>query len=192
MRYFRRFRMEFNFSEREVPPPELPPGYRFLAWEPQLLDRHAATKFECFRDELDSEIFPCLATWQGCRRLMLEIASQRSFLPQATWLICSEPGSVTGVPGRVLDCGTIQGLANSRDAGSVQNVGVVPGHRGFGLGKALILQALHGFQSAGLRRVYLEATAENAPAVELYRSVGFRLLRTTFRQIPDRQSTTPS
>ena len=182
MRYFRRFRMEFNFSEREVPDPELPPGYRFVAWDPEHLDRHAVTKFGCFRSELDSLIFPSLSSLDGCRRLMLEIASQRTFLPQATWLICrtdehSKAGSV--------DCGTIQGLANGRDAGSVQNVGVSPDHRGLGLGRALVLQALAGFQSAGLRRVFLEATAENAPAVELYRSVRFRLIRTTFRQVPD-------
>lgn len=183
MRYFRRFRMEFNFAERNVPDPELPPGYRFVAWDPEHLDRHAVTKFACFRSELDSLVFPSLSTLDGCRRLMLEIASQRSFLPQATWLIChqnseSNAGSV--------DCGTIQGLANGREAGSVQNVGVAPEYRGLGLGRALVLQSLIGFQASGLRRVYLEATAENAPAVELYRSVGFRLIRTTFRQAPDR------
>lgn len=189
MRYFRRFRMEFNFAERDVPQPELPHGYRFAQWDPRDLDRHAVTKFECFRDELDSEIFPCLATVDGCRRLMLEIASQRTFLPDATWLICSEEEARNGRPSQLLDCGTIQGLANSREAGSVQNVGVVPEHRGLGLGRALILQALLGFREAGLRRVYLEATAENAPAVELYRSVGFRLIRTTFRQIPDSSAT---
>lgn len=186
MRYFRRFRMEFNFSEREVPDPELPPGYRFVAWEPEHLDRHAVTKFGCFRSELDSLVFPSLATLEGCRRLMLEIASQRTFLPQATWLICRTGDDPASGP---IDCGTIQGLANGRDAGSVQNVGVSPDYRGLGLGRALVLQSLLGFQAAGLRRVFLEATAENAPAVELYRSVGFRLIRTTFRQVPDRSPT---
>lgn len=176
--------MEFNFSEHDLPDPELPSGYQFVHWQPQDLDRHAATKYACFRSELDSLVFPSLSTLDGCRRLMLEIASQRTFLPQATWLIChriDEEGA------KSVDCGTIQGLANGRDAGSIQNVGICPEHRGQGLGRALVLQALAGFQQAGLRRVFLEATAENAPAVELYRSVGFRLIRTTFRQVPDRQ-----
>ncbi len=184
MRYFRRFRMEFNFSEHDVPDPELPAGYRFVHWKPEDLDRHALTKFACFRDELDSQVFPSLSSLEGCRRLMLEIASQRTFLPQATWLICREDSDSEPV-----DCGTIQGLANGRDAGSVQNVGVCPDHRGLGLGRALVLQALIGFQAAGLRRVFLEATAENGPAVELYRSLGFRLIRTTFRQVPDQSPT---
>lgn len=174
--------MEFNFSEHDVPDPELPAGYRFVHWKPEDLDRHAVTKFGCFHDELDSQVFPSLATLDGCRRLMLEIASQRTFLPEATWLICRNGDGPNDQP---VDCGTIQGLANGRDAGSVQNVGVCPAHRGLGLGRALVLQSLAGFQAAGLRRVFLEATAENAPAVELYRSVGFRLIRTTFRQVPD-------
>lgn len=174
--------MEFNFSEHDVPDPELPTGYRFVHWKREDLDRHAVTKFGCFHDELDSQVFPSLATLDGCRRLMLEIASQRTFLPEATWLICRNGDGPNDQP---VDCGTIQGLANGRDAGSVQNVGVCPAHRGLGLGRALVLQSLAGFQAAGLRRVFLEATAENAPAVELYRSVGFRLIRTTFRQVPD-------
>jgi GNAT superfamily N-acetyltransferase len=186
MRYFRRFRMEFNFSEHDVPDPELPDGYRFVCWKPEDLDRHALTKFACFQNELDSQVFPSLSTLDGCRRLMLEIASQRTFLPQATWLICRHG---EGSNRESIDCGTIQGLANGRDAGSVQNVGVCPDHRGLGLGRALVLQSLIGFQAAGLRRVFLEATAENAPAVELYRSVGFRLIRTTFRQVPDQSPT---
>jgi GNAT superfamily N-acetyltransferase len=186
MRYFRRFRMEFNFAERPVPDPELPPGYDFVAWDPIHLDRHAVTKFACFRSELDSQVFPSLSTIEGCQRLMLEIASQRTFLPEATWLICRSGQSAEGTNDGPVDCGTIQGLANGRDAGSVQNVGVSPDHRGLGLGRALVLQSLLGFQAAGMRRVFLEATAENAPAVELYRSVGFRLIRTTFRQVPDR------
>ena len=183
MRYFRRFRMEFNFSEHEVSDPVLPSGYHFVPWRAEDLDRHAVTKFACFESELDALVFPSLSTLDGCRRLMLEIASQRTFLPQATWLICR---TVEGSNPAPVDCGTIQGLANGRDAGSIQNVGICPDHRGLGLGRALVLQALAGFQQAGLRRVFLEATAENIPAVELYRSVGFRLIRTTFRQVPDR------
>ena len=42
-------------------------------------------------------------------------------------------------------------------------------------------RTLHGFRAAGLRRVYLEVTAENTPAVELYRSVGFRVIRTMYK-----------
>lgn len=179
MRYFRRFRMEFDFNERTLAEPVLPEGYVFSPWSVDDLDRHAQAKFHSFHDELDALVFPCLGTFTGCQRLMIEIASQRNFLPEATWLVSQEGQQ------QVVDCGTIQGMKNSSDAGSVQNIGVIPEHRSLGIGRALVLKALQGFKSTGLRRVYLEATAENPVAVELYRSIGFRLIRTTYKQISE-------
>lgn len=182
MTFVRRFRMEFNFDERPSPAIVLPRGYEFVPWDPMDLDRHARTKHLSFQGELDARVFPCLAQLEGCRQLMLEIATQKTFLPGATWLLTcrATPRDLVSV-----DCGIIQGLANSQDAGSIQNVGVIAAHRGRGLGRALVLKGLEGFRAAGLKRVYLEATAENGPAVELYRSVGFRLIRTSYRDIPE-------
>ncbi|MFM8581583.1 MAG: hypothetical protein ACKOFW_08775, partial [Planctomycetaceae bacterium] len=45
------------------------------------------TKFESFRAELDSQIFPCLGELRGCLDLMSEIAQRATFVPGATWLI---------------------------------------------------------------------------------------------------------
>ena len=177
--WFRRFRMEFDFAMQQPAEPELPDGYRWIAWNPVLLERHSITKWESFRYELDSSVFPCLGDLGGCRRLMREIVHQKTFLPGCTWLISFHP-EPSWPPA---DCATIQGMQRSRRFGSIQNVGVVPEHRGFGLGRALVLQSLHGFRDAGLSRVYLEVTAENAPAVELYQSIGFRLVRTQYKAV---------
>lgn len=169
--------MVFEFADRHLPEPQLPDGFHFVGWHPSHLGRHALAKFASFQGEVDSRVFPCLADENGCLVLMEEIANQKSFLPAATWLVThmTDSGPV--------DCGTIQGLANSQDAGSIQNVGIKKPYRGMGVGRALVLKLLHGFRDHGVRRVYLEATAENLPAVELYRSIGFRLIRTTFKQI---------
>jgi ribosomal protein S18 acetylase RimI-like enzyme len=108
---------------------------------------------------------------------MSEIVQRASFVPEATWLI-SWPGE------RITDdCGTIQGVVQLGGWGAVQNVGVAPEYRGLGLGRALVLRSLHGFRQAGVPRVYLEVTARNTPAVALYRSVGFRLSRTTYKAV---------
>ncbi|MCA9071315.1 MAG: GNAT family N-acetyltransferase, partial [Planctomycetaceae bacterium] len=66
----------------------------------------------------------------------------------------------------------------------VQNVGVIPEHRGLGLGRALVLRSLEGFRSTGLKRVYLEVTADNKQAVTLYQSIGFKLTRTLYKAVP--------
>jgi len=171
--------MEINVAATRLSEPQLPDGYRWLAWQPTLLSRHAAAKFHSFRDEIDSRVFPCLGDPSGCKRLMQEIVRQDTFLADATWLItCDSVGW-----NEQADCATIQGLAHSGYLGAVQNVGVLPQHRGLGLGRALVLKALHGFRSAGLQRVYLEVTGENVPAVELYRSIGFELMRTMYKAL---------
>lgn len=179
MTYIRRFRMEIDVAATRLAEPRLPEGFRWLSWHPALLSRHAAAKFHSFRDEIDSRVFPCLGDFSGCKRLMQEIVRQETFLPEATWLITNDSAGWN----EQADCATIQGLAHTGYLGAVQNVGVLPQYRGLGLGRALVLKSLHGFRSAGLQRVYLEVTGENIPAVELYRSIGFELVRTMYKAI---------
>jgi ribosomal protein S18 acetylase RimI-like enzyme len=175
--YYKRFRMEIDLSEVALPEPRLPDGFAFIPWQLSLLERHAAAKFESFRAEVDADVFPCLGDIVGCRNLMSEIVQRATFVPESTWLI-SHPGVVSPD-----DCGTIQGIVQSAGWGAVQNVGVAPEYRGLGLGRALIVRSLRGFREAGVPRVYLEVTARNTPAVALYRSVGFRLARTTYKAV---------
>jgi hypothetical protein len=176
--YYKRFRMEIDLARTPLEAAVLPDGYEWVAWESALLERHALAKFESFRAEIDSDVFPCLGDPGGCRNLMSEIVQRATFVPAATWLVTCRIA-----PDQFEDCGTIQGLVQSGHWGAVQNVGVAPEHRGRGLGKALILKSLTGFHSAGVPRVYLEVTARNLAAVQLYRSVGFRLARTTYKAV---------
>ena len=43
--------------------------------------------------------------------------------------------------------------------------------------------APQGFRAAGLRRVYLEVTAENSSAVRLYRDLGFRRAKVLYKAV---------
>ena len=175
--YFKRFRMEAELGAFR-PPPDLPPGYRFVPWNEAVLDAHARTKWRSFRDEIDAVVFPCLGDAEGCRRLMREIRNKPGFLPEATWLVVRGQD-----PEDVQWCGTIQGVADRGGVGMIQNVGVVPGHRGIGLGAALIRRASAGFRSHGLRWAGLEVTAENSRAVRLYQRLGFRRTKTVYKVV---------
>ncbi|WP_437204500.1 GNAT family N-acetyltransferase [Planctomicrobium sp. SH664] len=179
-RYFKRYRMEIDFRRTTIPRAELPAGYCWRAWNPLLLSPHADVKSRSFQHEMDTRMFASLGTFEGCRELMHGISQHPGFLPQATWLI----EFIANEFAEHLPCGTIQGLTHSTTLGSIQNVGIIPEHRGFGLGRALVLKALSGFRSYGLWRVYLDVTAENKPAVELYRSIGFQTISTTYRELP--------
>lgn len=170
--YYKRFRMEVDLDQ-STRPAELPLPFRWVAWRESLLDLHAEVKFLSFRDEIDAHVFPCLGDRFGCQRLMREIRRKPGFLPNSTWLIACPEGF----------CGTVQGVIDRGPIGAIQNVGVVPSYRGLGLGRALVRQALEGFYRAGLRRAYLEVTAENSHAVMLYREVGFRRSKTLYKAV---------
>jgi RimJ/RimL family protein N-acetyltransferase len=158
----------------------LPSDYRLVPWNEAVLDIHARTKFRSFRDEIDSLVFPCLGSLEGCRRLMREIRNKSGFLPNATWLIAH--GST---PETLQWCGTIQGVAERGGTGMIQNIGVVPGHRALGLGTCLIERCLAGFRMHGVGRVSLEVTVENAGAVRLYQRLGFRRVRTVYKVVDE-------
>ncbi len=170
--YYKRFRMEIDLDGPPEPSPLASP-FSWVSWEETLIDRHAEVKYLSFRDEIDAYVFPCLGDRHGCQRLMREIRRKPGFLANATWLIASPEGYI----------GTVQGVLDRGPIGAIQNVGVVPSYRGQGLGHALVRKALIGFRQAGLQRVYLEVTAENAGAVQLYRSVGFRRAKTLYKAV---------
>lgn len=170
--YYKRFRMEVDLDGSLLPAVVQRP-FRWVPWSEELIDQHAEVKYLSFRSEIDAHVFPCLGTRQGCQRLMREIRRKPGFLPVATWLVAGPEGY----------CGTVQGVMDQGPIGAIQNIGVVPGYRGLGLGRALLRQALEGFYQAGLRRAYLEVTAENACAIRLYREVGFRRAKTLYKAV---------
>ncbi len=175
--YFKRFRMEIDLAGRDFSCPDPPAGYRLLPWHSDLLDSHAAAKYNSFRAEIDANVFPCLGDLPGCLRLMTEICQKSGFLPQATWLLIYE--------GRLHAdfCGTVQGICDRSGYGAIQNLGISPEHRNRGLGTILLYKSLEGFRSAGLRRAFLEVTARNEGAVKLYRRVGFSRARTVYKAV---------
>jgi ribosomal protein S18 acetylase RimI-like enzyme len=177
--YFKRFRMQMDLLASLPAAPALPSGYAWIPWENRLLDAHADVKYRCFRDDLDGVVFPNLSNRIGCIRLMHEITSRVGFRPESTWLIAHENCYVA----------TVQGIADRTGTGGIQNLGVVPEYRGKGLGKAILLQALHGFRRTGLAKASLEVTATNQTAIRMYRQVGFRFRKTLYKMV---ESTTYS
>jgi GNAT superfamily N-acetyltransferase len=174
---YKRFRMHIELRNAFLNPPRLPEGYRWLTWKSLLLERHAQVKWRAFREDLDGRVFSCLGDATGCLALMRDIVAQKAFCPAATWMVVYQPES-NWPPS---DCGTIQGIARSGGIGAIQNVGVTPEHRGLGLGRALVIQALRGFMQAGMGCAVLEVTAENESAVGLYKSIGFKIMEVLYR-----------
>ena len=175
--YVKRYQMLIDLTTVTLSDSLLPAGFHFLTWHNAFIARHAKTKYLSFCNEIDARIFPTFRQYDACLRLMKSIAGKAGFLPGATWLI------VQGEPlQEVKDCATIQGIAHAGQLGAIQNVAVLPAFRRRGLGRALVLKSLHGFRDAGISRVTLEVTAENEPAVNLYEQLGFRTVKTVYKE----------
>ncbi len=179
LQYVKRYRMELHLRRWQRPPILLPTDYRLVAWHTSLVESHAEVKYASFCGEVDSQVFPCLGEYEGCHRLMSEIERKEGFVPEATWL-AEYVGAGTS---QREYCGTIQAVRMHPSRASIQNIGVVPMHRGRGIGTALILAALMGLQHVAVPRVRLEVTAKNEGAVRLYRRLGFRTVRTLYKTV---------
>ena len=68
--------------------------------------------------------------------------------------------------------------------------GIVPEHRGQGIGRRLILEGLHRASRDGALEMVLAVDVRNAPAISLYESLGFQEFdrRTVHARLPRRQS----
>lgn len=178
IQYVKRLQMAFDFTKTALEKPELPDRFRFVPWDKTLLEVHAEVKYLGFRNDTDAMIFPTFREYDRCLQLMDSIAASSSFLPSATVLI-----AVGRRPGTTEYVANIQGMRLSEEIGAIQNVAVVPDFRNRGLGRALVLGSLRGFRQSGVRRVTLEVTADNIPAVKLYRRIGFVEFKSYFREI---------
>ncbi|MBN2577467.1 MAG: GNAT family N-acetyltransferase [Pirellulales bacterium] len=179
IQYFKRYRMEIKLAGREFLSRPMAPEYRFYPFSQALLEGFALAKYRSFRQEPDVQIFPCLGELEGCRKLMTEIVRKPGFTAQATWLAIYYP-----VPHAQPEyCGTIQGIRDPTGRGAIQNLGVTPEHRAGGLGTNLLSRCLEGFRRSGVHRVQLEVTAHNAPAIRLYRRMGFFTVKTVYKTV---------
>jgi len=68
-------------------------------------------------------------------------------------------------------------LAIRADRGWIAGIGVAAPHRGKGLGEALMREVIEVARVHGLRELWLEVLTPNAPAIALYRKLGFETVR---------------
>lgn len=124
-------------------------------------DRLGAALLASYERTLD---FPELA---GRRSLADILAGHRAgvaFDPRHWWLV-EHAGRDAGV--------VLVGAMPEAGEWDLSYLGLVPAARGRGLGRAVVGEVLRRARQAGVRRVVLGVDERNAPALRLYRAVGF-------------------
>ncbi len=56
------------------------------------------------------------------------------------------------------------------------SLGIIPSYRGKGLGKAMLLKAIDRLRKRYVRRICLEVDSTNIPALNLYQSIGMKII----------------
>ena len=167
--YYKRFRMEIDL-DGSLPAPLLLPTLSVGRVGMNLCSTHtprSSSKASAMRST--RTFFLAWVKRTVACGLMREIRRKPGFLAVSTWLIASPEGY----------CGTVQGVMDRGPIGAIQNLGVVPAYRGLGSGSgAGSPGSRRAFTKLGLRQAYLEVTAENSSAVQLYRAIGFRRSKT--------------
>ena len=128
-----------------------------------------------------------MAAWVEATRVLLGIASEA--LPRLVDRAASYPLPQIGALVRRGDEVVACGLAKvEEDHVGLFAVCTAPGLRGKGLGRAIVGALLADAQRRGARTAYLQVTAQNAPALALYRRFGFETAYDYwYRARPDEQ-----
>jgi len=63
------------------------------------------------------------------------------------------------------------------EKGHVISLAVLPNVRRKGIGEALLRRAVEAIEKRGIKEVYLEVRVSNAPAINLYHKLGFKIAR---------------
>ena len=96
-----------------------------------------------------------------------------------TFLVAEEDGEVVGY----IMCRIELGLSNFGFSGLIKkghivSVAVLPQYRHKGIGEALITEAMEGMRKYNTKQCFLEVRTTNAPAINLYKKLGFNVTRT--------------
>ena len=91
--------------------------------------------------------------------------------PDCYYLVAFPPGQ----PDRIEAYAGLLAPAGAHE-GDIQTIAVAEQARGHGLGRTLMLSLIAEARKRGVREVFLEVRADNPPAQELYRRLGFEEL----------------
>lgn len=168
----RRISMALDVDERYRPSYVPVPGLSVHPWSPLHFEEAARIMYE-ESVPADRRLYPMFGSPAGARRLLLSIVQGRhgAFAPE-TSAVCEAGGAGREDPDRI--AGFV--LTSTVADGSllVLDIAVRQAYRRRGAGTKLLEYLIARAAALGKRQIVLAVTADNEPAIRLYRKVGFR------------------
>jgi len=137
-------------------------SYKLRRFCPDDLDRVMQVNRECLPENYSSHFF----------------ADLYERFPE-TFIVAEEDNQILGYVMCRIETGLPDfGLLGIAKKGHVISIAVLPQHQRKGLGEALMKEAMRGMEFYKARECYLEVRVSNAPAIGLYKKLGFEISRT--------------
>ncbi|MBZ5540371.1 MAG: GNAT family N-acetyltransferase [Acidobacteriia bacterium] len=169
--YTRQF-MLLRLEAAKKRPVPLSPGLRLEHWSDRFFEPCARLIHLAYADHIDGEINDQYRSRNGALRFLkniIHLPGCGQFVPGASFLL-RQPGSEE-LLAAVLTSEVAPGV------GHTTQICVLPGHQGHGLGRLLMQTAIDTLRAMKFHELTLTVTAVNAPAVQLYETLGFRTLK---------------
>jgi ribosomal protein S18 acetylase RimI-like enzyme len=147
-----------------LPPRKLP--LDILPWNDNYQEATGRLITHSYQGHIDSQINDQYRSAAGARRFLTNIVQYPgcgTFFGSASF-VATDRGTLCGV--------SLASLV-SNDIGHITQVCVAPSYQSTGLGYELMRKSMEAMAARGCRAVSLTVTAENEPAVRLYRKMGF-------------------
>jgi ribosomal protein S18 acetylase RimI-like enzyme len=131
-----------------------------------MMPAYAATMAVAFSDSSDLEVFPKLASKDGCGNIMADLVALEGFFTGASWLAFfnREPCAII-----------LTGLAGREGVASIRVVGVAPRHRRIKIGSQLVNKALWALHDRKFKRAIVKVSRHNRAGVMFFRSMEFHI-----------------
>jgi ribosomal protein S18 acetylase RimI-like enzyme len=173
---FRLHKRQFMYLDlngtHAVPQRAAPPA-RIERWTDRCFESCARLIERAYARHVDSEINEQYRSEAGASRFLRNVVllpGCGQFLPEASLVI---PGN-----GRNELQGVILTSVVAPRVAHVTQICLLPGLQGKGLGRALLNASIEALRARQFQGLSLTVTSANAPAVHLYETEGFRVLRT--------------
>lgn len=155
-----------------LPPRQTAPTTVISPWQEHYQEAAAHLIVSAYQNHVDSLINDQYQTVSGARKFLFNIVQFPgcgTFLPSASLVAFDR--------GRGMLVGMCLASQVAAESGHITQICVTRECQGQGIGYELLRQSLELLRQAGVRKVSLTVTSENAQALRLYERIGFRRTR---------------